>query len=153
MSLKGGSVNISSGARIVNFPAEMFNDAFFFLEEAKKLDKQATNDWLCWRYLRASIIYSLTSLEAYTNRFIASIISDKLKLPNIANDFDDERMYSATKFEIILPLLTGKEIDKTRQEWANFKAMNKTRNRIVHYLGGTEIYNDADIEGVNIVNA
>lgn len=53
----------------------------------------------------------------------------------------------------MVPLLTGKEIDKTKPEWADFITIRTIRNRIVHYTGGTQIYNNNDIYGVNIVNA
>ncbi len=64
-------------ATIVYFPAEMFNDAMYFLEEAKKLSTSSDNDFLRWRYLRASIIYSFISLEAFANTQIAALIAEK----------------------------------------------------------------------------
>lgn len=131
----------------------MFNDALFFLEEAKKLDKQTRNDFLRWRYLRASIIYSLTSLEAYANTFIIDHIPNNLRLPRVADDFADEQMSLAIKFERIVPLIIGKEIDKTKPEWENFQTIRKIRNKIVHYTGGIQIYNEDDIYGVNVNNA
>lgn len=92
-------VRFSIDALLVNFPEEMFNDALFFLEEAKKLDKQETNDWLRWRYLRGSIMYSLITLEAYVNIFIVDYTRNILKLPNFANYFANERINLETKFK------------------------------------------------------
>lgn len=141
-------------ARLVHFPAEMFNDAMYFLEEAKKLSASSSNDWLRWRYLRASVIYSFASLEAYVNSFIEGFIAEKLKLPKVANDFvNKERLGIPTKLELIIPLIIGKEFDKTKPEWADLQAIKKIRKRLVHYAGDTEIYNDSDLLGVNIPNA
>ena len=149
-----GLTLVSSNATLVNFPQEMFNDAMHFLEEAKKLSTSSDNDFLRWRYLRASIIYSLTSLEAFVNTLIAGLIAEKLKLPNVANDFaNKERMGMVAKLERIFPLITGKEIDKTKPEWIDLQTVRNIRNRLVHYTGGTEIYNDNDPYGVNISNA
>ena len=144
---------MSISARVVNFSAEMFNDSLYFLEEAKKLGSQSENDWLRWRYLRASIIFSLTSFEAYVNTFIAGQIANTLKLQGVAKGFANDRSSLSAKLENIIPILTGKELDKTQPEWTDFQIIRKIRNRIMHYTGGTQVYNDADFYGVNITNA
>lgn len=140
-------------AILVFLPAELFNDALYFLEEAKKLSKQPENDFLRWRYLRASIIYSLTAFETEVNIFITGHIRERLKLPNVAEEFAVKRSSIETKVEQLVPILIGKEFNKSTKEWADWKAVKKIRNRIVHYTGGTEIYNDNDPLGVNISNA
>jgi hypothetical protein len=131
----------------------MFNDAMYFLEEARKLGTSSGNMWLRWRYLRASIIYSFTSLESYVNSLIAGLIAEKLKLPNVASSFANERLNMPTKLELLIPLIIGKEIDKTQPEWADLQTIKKIRRRIVHYAGGSQIFNDDDLYGVNIPNA
>jgi hypothetical protein len=73
--------------RLVNYPAEMFNDALYFLEEAKKLGSSSKNDWLRWRYLRATILYSFGCLKAYVNSLITDYIQHILKLPEGAKKF------------------------------------------------------------------
>jgi hypothetical protein len=139
--------------RLVSFPAEMFNDALFFLEEAKKLDLIPENDWLRWRYLRASILYSFACLEAYVNSFIADYLNGVLKLTEVAKNFKDARISIERKIDTVFAILIRKPIDKSRKEWEYFKTINTIRNRLAHYSGGTAIYNDRDKYGVNIANA
>jgi hypothetical protein len=136
----------------VNFPCEMFNDAMYFLEEAKRLNANPQNDWLRWRYLRASLIFSITSLESYVNTFISDITTKTLSLPNVADKLSKKRLDLETKFDCIIPLITKKHIDKNKKEWSDYKIIKKIRKRLVHYTGGTKIYDNSDC-GINIPNA
>jgi hypothetical protein len=131
----------------------MFNDAMYFLEQAKKLSDAPENNWLRWRYLRGSILYSFTSIESYVNSFIIGNIINSLNLPEVAKDFENWRLNIEIKFNIIIPILIGKRIDKSSQEWRDFQTLKNIRNRITHYSGGTQIYNDNDPYGVNLKNA
>ena len=141
--------------RLVSFPAEMFNDALFFLEEAKKLDPTPGNDWLRWRYLRASILYSFACLEAYVNSLIADHLHNVLGLPEVAKNFRNARTINLeAKIDTVYPILVRKKpIDKKRREWKDFETIRTIRNRLAHYKGGTKIYRDQDPYGVNIPNA
>ena len=137
----------------VDFPCEMYNDALFFKEEAKKLDPTSENYRLRWRYLRASIIFSLTSTEAYVNTFISDHVSNTLGQPDMAQKMSKKRLSLDTKLEYILPLTTGKRMDKTKKEWIDYKAIRKIRDRLVHYDKGEEIYKDKAPYGINMANA
>ncbi len=144
---------VSFGARFVNLPCEMFNDAKYFLEQAKNLGKEPENDWLRWRYLRASIIFSLISLEAYTNTFISDYLRNVEKRPKEADAFDRKKLFLTQKFEQTVPQVIGAHIDKTKSEWSDLETVKEIRNRLVHYKRGKEVYKDSDFYGVNIINA
>jgi len=139
-------------ARLVNFPAEMFNDALFFLEKAKNIEPISENDWLRWRYLRASILYSFSCIEAYVNLLIISR-AKKLGLKDVATNIKEENIRLESKIDTIYSSLLGKPIDKSKLYWKYFKAIKKIRNEISHYTGGTKIYNDDEEYGINISNA
>ena len=139
--------------KLVNFPAEMFNDSLYFLEEAKKLEPIPENDWLRWRYLRASILYSFACLEAYVNTLIADHLRNVLGLPEVAKNFRKRRISLEAKIDTVYAILVRKSIDKERREWNDFKDIQTIRNRLAHYSGGTAIYRDQDPYGVNISNA
>lgn len=139
-------------ARLVDFPAEVFNDALFFLEEAKRLDPIPENDWLRWRYLRASILYSSACLEAYVNSLIADCLHNALGR-KVAKNFRKERIGLEFKIYIVYAILIRKPIDKSRQEWKDFKIIKTIRNRLAHYRGGTAIYNEKGKYSINISNA
>jgi len=51
------------------------------------------------------------------------------------------------------PKLISKKMDKKRNEWKYFDHIRRIRNKITHYSGGTEIYNDENLNGVTIDNA
>ena len=130
----------------------MFNDSIYFLEQAKCISKEPENDWLRWRFLRASIIYSLTSMDSYLNRFIEARIR-KIPVENFSEVFSNSRLNRRTKLEIIVPIITNKVIDPKSQEMVDLQKIATIRNRLVHYSGGTKIYDDADPDGINIANA
>ncbi len=139
--------------RPADLPREMYNDAMFFKEEAQKLDPTPENDMLRWRYLRASIILSLTSVEAYVNTLISTYISSTNKLPDMAQEFSKRHMSLNTKLQYILPLATGKRIDKSAKEWADYQTIRRIRSRLVNYSKGEEIYKEKTLYGINMTNA
>jgi hypothetical protein len=139
--------------RPADLPRELYNDAMFFKEEAKKLNPTPQNDMLRWRYLRASIILSFTSIEAYVNTFISDYIKNTRKLAEVADGMPTRRLSLNTKLEYIFPLVTGKRLDKTKQEWADYQTMRKIRNKLVHYDKGEAIYKDKTPLGINEANA
>ena len=67
---------MKASARVVYFSYEMFNDALYFLEQAKELDPAPHNDWIRWRYLRATILYSFICLESVINGLIIGKAKD-----------------------------------------------------------------------------
>lgn len=130
----------------------MFNDALYFLEQAKHFDLSPKNDWCRWRYLRATILYSLACIESVVNGLIIG------KAKNQGNQKLVRRIkYGRTsiyyKVKNIYPKLMGKSMNTESEEWKNFDHIRKIRNKITHYSGGTEIYNEDNIYGVNIYNA
>jgi hypothetical protein len=140
--------------RLVSFPAEMFNDALFFLEEAKKLDSSSENDWLRWRYLRATIFYSYACLEAYVNCLISDTLRNIYGLNDASKEFQMNRSIRLfNKINIVYPNIIGKSLDKSWATTTHFEVINEIRNRLAHYKGGTAIYNDKDEFGVNLTNA
>lgn len=145
-------IEMYATARIVNFPAEMFNDALYFLEEAKKIGPVSGNDWLRWRYLRASILFSFSCIEAYVNLLIISR-AEKLGLMDVATNIKNGNIRLESKIDTIYSSLLGKPIDKSETHWKYFKDIKKIRNEISHYTGGTKIYNDDEEYGINISNA
>ena len=148
------SINFSISARLVNFPAEMFNDTIFFLEEAKKYDVSEENDWLRWRYLRASIIYSYASLESYVNLLIADTLRGVYGLRQAAEEFQKDRSIRLyAKIDKIYPNIVGKAISPDWSSYSNFGLINEIRNRLSHFKGGAAIYNDSDPYGINVTNA
>jgi hypothetical protein len=130
----------------------MYNDAMFFKEEAQKLDPTPENDPLLWRYLRTSIILSLTSLEAYVNTFISDYISSTSKLPDMAQEFTKRRMSLNMKLEYILPLTLDRRMDKTTKEWTDYQTIRRIRSRLVNYTKGDEIYKEKALYGINMAN-
>ena len=138
---------------IVDFPCEMFNDALSFKEAAQYLEKDPEYDWLRWRYFRASIVFSMISLEAYVNTFISDYLRNIKKRPQEADAFDKKKTFLIPKLKRTIPRVTGKHIDETKSEWNDLKTITEIRNRLVHYKRGTEIYKDDDFYGVNIINA
>ena len=148
------TTSFSFSARLVNFPAEMFNDTIFFLEEAKKYDAGEENDWLRWRYLRASIIYSYASLESFVNLLIADTLRGVFGLRQAAEEFQKDRSIGLyAKIGKIYPNIVGKTIDPNWSSYSNFDLINEIRNRLSHYKGGAAIYNDSDPYGVKVTNA
>lgn len=139
--------------RPADLPREMYNDAMFFKEEAQKLDPKPENDMLRWRYLRASIILSLTSVEAYVNTLISNYLSSTNKLPDMAQEFSKRHMSLNTKLQYIIPLTTGKRIDKTAKEWVDYQTVRRIRTRLVTYSKGEEIYKEKTLYGINLTNA
>jgi hypothetical protein len=132
----------------------MFNDTLFFLEQAKSFDSSHENDWLRWRYLRASIIYSYSSLESYVNLLIADTLRNVYGLNQAAEDFQNDRsarLYN--KIDKIYPSIIGKVVEPNWSITSDFGAVNEIRNRLSHFKGGTSIYNDSDKYGINIANA
>lgn len=141
-------ISLSSGARIVDFPCEMYNDAIFFKEQAIELDAKTENDWLRWRYLRASIILSFSSFESYLNSFIKARIPDKA----FANVFDKAKFPWDFSLRTIVPEITGGKI--TEDSLKKIRRIAKIRNRLIHYSGDTRlIYEDTNPEGINANNA
>jgi len=144
---------VKSSARIVNFTNEMLNDSRYFLEQAKELDPSHENDWLRWRYLRASIIFSLGSFEAFVNVFIITCLKN-LELVEDANDYPNQRISWETKIDKLIPYLTGQKINKGTVTWADFKLARTIRSRLMHYCNNSiDIYQDDNPLGVNIKNA
>jgi len=140
--------------RIVNIPAEMFIDAIYFLDEAKKLEEIPENYLLRGRYLRATIILSFFSLEAYMNSFILGH-SRKFPVKGLPEKIIRSRKLSfENKFDMIVPFITGKLAPKRKGKiWKDFEDIKSIRNRLAHYKGGIGIYDPKNPIGVNIRNA
>lgn len=139
--------------RIVNIPAEMFIDALYFLNKAKKLEAKQANCVLVGRYCRASILLSFFSLEAYMNSFIARHRS-KIGVKGLADRFIKSKMSFEEKFDLIIPLITNKLTSKENEKvWKDFRHIRYIRNRLTHYKGDTGIYDPNNEKGVNIKNA
>jgi len=138
--------------RVVYFSAEMFNDAMFFIEKAKSFEPEPQNDWLRWRYLRATILYTFACLESVINGLIIGKAKEKGQ-EALVKKIKEESISLIDKVSDIYPGLIGISFNKNRKEWNYFMDVRKIRNLISHYTGGTEIYNDDAIYGVNISNA
>jgi hypothetical protein len=140
--------------RIVNIPAEMFIDAVYFLEEARKLKDKPENYLLKARYCRASIILSFFSLEAYMNSFIGGHRS-KIGVEGLDKRIIRSKMSFEEKFEIIIPLITKKLTSKkeNKKVWRDFEHIRYIRNRLAHYKGDIGIYDPKNDKGINIKNA
>lgn len=138
--------------RLVDFKHEMFNDAMYFLEQAKALSKKPADDWIRWRYLRASILFSAASAEAFLNTLIQEELDRRAELESVAKKFRDVRNFN-TKIDFIFPLVFGKAVDRNCKEWKDYELLRRIRNSLAHYSGGTKIYRDSEAEGINIENA
>jgi len=153
-SLKVRNTGFKLKVRIVNIPAEMFIDAVYFLNKAKKLEAKQANCVLVGRYCRASILLSFFSLEAYMNSFIAGYRS-KIGVEGLADRVIKSKMSFEEKFDLIIPLITKKLTSKKENEkvWKDFKHVGYIRNRLAHYRGDIGIYDPNNEKGVNIKNA
>lgn len=141
-------------ARIVNIPAEMFIDAIHFLDEAKKLEKIPESYLLRGRYLRASIVLSFFSLEAYMNSFILGH-SRKFPVKGLPERIVRSRkLYFEDKFDLIVPFITGELTPKKKGKiWKDFNRIRDIRDGLAHYKGDVGIYDPKNPRGVNIRNA
>ena len=131
----GGTINV------VHLPTEMFYDACYFKELAKKLLKDPRyDDFERWRYLRASIIFSFIAIESYINEFIKNALETK-DLSSSAKEFlGKDRASILEKLTLGVELITGKEVDTSSSEYMNFKRLRDTRNKLIHFKGEREIY-------------
>lgn len=138
--------------RVVYFSREMFNDALYFLEQAQLLDPRPKNDWLRWRYQRATIIYSIACVESVINGLILRRAKEQGN-KKLVKAIRKGGIHLPIKILSTYPKLISKKMDKKRNEWKYFDHIRRIRNKITHYSGGTEIYNDENLNGVTIDNA
>ena len=125
---------------IVHLPSEMFNDALYFKEVAESLPTDPSHDFGRWRFLRASIIFSFIAIESYINEFIKKSLEEKKLSPSTNQFLEKKRRSILEKLTLGVELITGKEVDPTSSEYNNFKRLESTRNKLIHFKGEIEIY-------------
>ena len=110
--------------RIVNPSSELYVDGRFYFEEAEK----QTNQFLKWRYLRASLLTSYYALEATINVYKNIDESNREKLDEKWKDqFDCNQPIENKHWNIF------KEIKKVREAIAHFN-MKKEEKSVLMYL-------------------
>ncbi|AWB45304.1 hypothetical protein DCC85_14425 [Paenibacillus sp. CAA11] len=151
----GNSSDISGKVASQSYMAEMHNDGLYFLEQAKK----ATDEFLKRRFLRASIIYFCTSVEAAMCR----IVSDKLvqieheleqgdeyiELKNSLNDPNGTppRFFRSIDGKIkVVEDIFGSKIPLSIKR--PYKQLTFLRNKIIHYSNSykSQIYATGKVE-------
>ena len=125
---------------IVYLPSEMFNDALYFKEVAESLPTDTSHNFERWRYLRASIIFSFIAIESYINEFIKKSLEKKKLSPSAKQFLENERRSIWEKLTLGVELITRKEVDPSGSEYHNFKRLESTRNKLIHFKGEIEIY-------------
>jgi hypothetical protein len=138
---------------IVNY---LFEDAEFFRQEAKKLrDKDAPTTR---RYVRASIITSLTALEAFLNaRLFQLLLDEGTELELVERAFIQEKRLGLTedgyfdmreqklwsleeKIRFLYWRKNGVRIPKGNVAWESFVKAQRLRNELVHPKPGKGSY-------------
>ena len=141
-------------AILVSLPIEMYNDAMSFLETARCLEDKPENLWFRWRYLRASILFSFCSFEAFLNSFVKDIIKNDvagvLGNPTIANEIDELKLSWVENLGAVSKI-TGKKTSAKLLQEAERAA--RIRNRLVHYSGNSRPLYENDEDGINEKNA
>ena len=134
---------IAYGLNLVDLKQELFNDALWYLEQAKGLPKDSSHDRMRWRYLRASLLFLFSCLDATVNGLLKTKMSG-----DSWNSFS--RLGIERKLGPLLELTFGKPIDRKTDVWRNFKESKKLRVTLEHYEGGAEIYSEKT--GITIDN-
>lgn len=146
---------LESSVSVRSYMAEMHNDGLFFLEQAR----QATNEFVKRRFLRASIIYFCSSVEAT----ISKIVYDRLN----ENEYEDGHVYAELKAALndpgavpperfraingklsVVENLFGRSIP--RRIKIKFKKLTIIRNKIIHFSVPytDEVYATGEIERI-----
>jgi len=136
---------------LVNYPQQIFNDALYSLEEAKKLDKNKT-PFEYWKYCTWSIVSSTISVESYLTDYLKSIKDDMgSQLSTIYESGTREQIRSKGIFFNIkfIELITNNTIiDNNDDDWNAISDAISLRNDLVHYrkIGIFNSINDTNAE-------
>lgn len=152
-----GHTSLFFSATVTNMASEMFSDALFF----RKQSQDSCDEFVQWRYYRASIIYFCISAEAWINSLLRDALKTKdnldptqVKLRSALGQ-DSEIMPRGVKLTIHaklyehLPRLWKYEIDSSLDDaLKRFLELSKLRNRIVHYSKGSyaKVYDTSVLE-------
>lgn len=147
---------VSIGAILTSFTQQTFNDALYSLEQAKKLDKNAT-PFEYWKYCAWSIVASAIAMESYLADHIRTIKDDMdeslwRSYDRASNAIIGSRgIYSKITF---IELVTDYKImDDNDYDWNNIKNAIKLRNDIVHYRKTGILNSINDLNGDNGIKA
>jgi hypothetical protein len=126
---------------------DLFEDAEFFLQEAKKLrDKDAPTTR---RYVRASIITSFAAVEAFLNARLFLLLDEGTELELVERAFIQEKRLELTedgyfdmrgqklwspeeKIRFLYWRKNGVRIPKGNVAWESFVKAQRLRNELVH---------------------
>lgn len=145
------------------FAEDLMEDAKRFYE----LGRDESNDTAKQAYLRASLLLSVSSLEAFTNGIvddfidrsdffdineIAFLTERRIRLVNGQFEIKDGlNMKPLTqRIEIIFAKFNSSKLDKTDIWWSDLKSGIKLRNKLVHPKEKTNL-NDKQI--LDLINA
>lgn len=116
---------------IVDYRQQTFNDALYFLEEAKKIDPQK-KPFDYWKNCILSIILSCVCMESYIISHIRSM-TDEID-PQIWVIYqNNKRMGFYSKVKFIEFISDSKIIDEGDSEWKNITDAIEIRNDIIHF--------------------
>ena len=136
-------------AEFYHITEELFRDAIYFKEQAENLSDDPNNNPKRRRYSRASIIFSVNTVECFINEFISKSLSNSTN-PNItpsAKKFFDKRLSVGEKITLGVELITGKHADISNSAYNGFNQLIKWRNSLVH------IKKYEDIHRVDIISS
>ncbi|MFC1507199.1 hypothetical protein ACFLQ6_09050 [Thermoproteota archaeon] len=142
--VKAGAESLSGSFRIRNLTYEMYNDAMYFKEQAKKLPTEPKYDFQRWTYLRASIIVSLIAIESFINLFLKQHFNyldvSTQSCLFVGNNGKPKasklrRLPIDVKLTMGIKLVTGKTFDVTKEPYKSYKRFKKIRNDLVHFEG------------------
>lgn len=132
---------------IVDFRQQIFNDALFSLEQAKKIDS-IKQPFEYWKYCTWSIVAACMCMEAYIKSHIKVIIESDSDVEEVYQSYGHIGMYKNIKF---IEDSTGNNIiDASDANWRNIANTIQLRNDIVHY-NRYDIFNSLTI--MNAENA
>jgi len=115
------------------FAASLFNQAKNFLASAKQIAGGSAQQGL----VRASIVFSLMSFEAYFFEIVKGYMQEKGATldPMVLRKVQDGFAKHAGIHEAVRDwpkFLTGKSLDATTNAYANFANLTKYRNALLH---------------------
>jgi len=133
---------VSVGAIIVDYRQQTFNDALYFLEQAKKITKQIEQPFEYWKNCTYSIISATLCMEAYMTMENNAINESNNKtaweacnkqLKSYPNGIRKKMRFLECFYKIQI-------MDFQDPDWMNICSVIKLRNDIIH-LNRVSIFN------------
>jgi len=130
-------------------PAALYYDSIYFYKLARDYDLEKDKVEECDRYKRASICAAFSFFEAYVNQtafahaethdsklneFESNVLKEiETILDNQGNIQEKSKFYNTeARFSFLACFLSGKELDRGGNIWANFRRAKEIRNTWTH---------------------